>query len=68
MHVDGMQSPCHKREGSPNIEMQTPVKRSKSIDESQVCCDGFGSLFRLYSTFEVDSLPVRILINIFIYK
>ena len=37
MHVDGMQSPCHKREGSPNIEMQTPVKRSKSIDESQVC-------------------------------
>ena len=37
MHVDaGMQSPCHKREGSPNIEMQTPVKRSKSMEDSQV--------------------------------
>ena len=37
MHVDvGMQSPCHKREGSPTIEMQTPVKRSKSMEDSQV--------------------------------
>lgn len=36
MHVDaGMQSPCHKREGSPTIEMQTPVKRSKSMEDSQ---------------------------------
>ena len=36
MHIDGdMQSRGQKRKGSP-VEVQTPVKRSKSMDDSQV--------------------------------
>ena len=36
MHVDGgMQSPCQKREGSPP-EVDTPIKRSRSMEGSQV--------------------------------
>ncbi|KAL3874951.1 hypothetical protein ACJMK2_037899 [Sinanodonta woodiana] len=34
MHVDTMQSPCNKREGSP-AEIDTPVKRSKSAEDTQ---------------------------------
>ena len=56
MHVDvGMQSPGHKREGSPNIDMQTPVKRSKSMEDSQVL-EMFGFFFFFFFFFLIFTL------------